>query len=70
MNLIERITQPTPRFFKIVRNIGLALAAISGSLLAAPVVLPAIIMHIAGYVAIAGGIMTAVSQAAVTDDVE
>jgi hypothetical protein len=39
MNLSERVQSPTPKFFKKVRNIGLILAAISGTLVAAPIAL-------------------------------
>ena len=69
MNIVNRMKSPTPRFFKKIRNIGLILAAIGGSILAAPVALPAVILQIAGYAAVAGTVATAVSQAA-TDDVE
>ena len=68
MTTIERITQPTPKFFQTIRNIGLTLAAVSAALLAAPVALPAIITTIAGYVAVGAGVMTAVSQTAVKND--
>jgi len=36
--------------------------ALSGSVIAAPVVLPAAVVSVAGYMAIAGGVITAVSQ--------
>ena len=36
--------------------------AISGSVIAAPVVLPAAVVSVAGYMAVAGGVITAVSQ--------
>lgn len=70
MTTIERISQPTPRFFQALRNIGLALAAVSTAIVAAPIALPAILTKIAGYVAVAGGVMTAVSQTAVKDEKE
>lgn len=65
MKLKQRVTSPTPKFFKKVRNIGLTLAAISGTLLAAPVALPAVIIKAAGYIAVASGVASAVSQTAV-----
>jgi hypothetical protein len=65
MSVLERALAPTPRFFRILKVIGLTLAAASGTLLAAPVALPAIITTIAGYVAIAGTVVTAVSQVTV-----
>jgi hypothetical protein len=68
MNLIQRASAPTPKFFKKVRNIGLILAAISGTILAAPVALPALVTTIASYLAVAGSIASAVSQ--VTTDTE
>lgn len=63
MTLKERLTSPTPTFFKKVRNIGLLLAAISATLFTAPVALPAAVVQIAGYLAVGGAVATAVSQA-------
>ena len=62
MNLIKRAKAPTPKFFKVLRNIGLALAAVGGTVLAAPVALPVVITSIGGYLAVAGGVLSAVSQ--------
>ncbi len=62
---------PTPKFFRVLRTIGLALAATGGTLLAAPVALPSALVALGGYLTVAGGVMTAVSQSAVageTDD--
>lgn len=70
MNVIERMKAPTPRFFRVLRNIGLVLAAAGGALLAAPIALPTAIVTVAGYLTVAGGVMTAVSQTAVEGDVE
>jgi ABC-type xylose transport system permease subunit len=68
MNLIERLQSPTPKFFRILRNVGLVLGAASAAILAAPVALPAAIVTVAGYLAVAGGVITAVSQTAVDED--
>ncbi|WP_228520865.1 hypothetical protein [Flavobacterium sp. HJJ] len=62
MNIVERAKAPTPKFFRVLRSIGLALLGISGSIIAAPVVLPAAIVTAAGYVAVAGGVISAISQ--------
>ena len=62
MNVVERAKAPTPKFFKILRAVGLALLAISGSVIAAPVVLPVTVVTVAGYLAVAGGVISAVSQ--------
>ncbi|OQP52824.1 hypothetical protein A4H97_24300 [Niastella yeongjuensis] len=69
-NIINRVQNTTPKFFQIVRNIGLVLAAVSAAVLAAPVALPAIITNIAGYLAVAGSVMGAVSQTAVLNEEE
>ncbi|UFH35058.1 hypothetical protein [Flavobacterium acetivorans] len=62
MNVLKRAKAPTPKFFKMLRNIGLALAAVGGSIIAAPVALPLTLVSIGGYLAVAGGVLSAVSQ--------
>ena len=66
MKIVERIKAPIPKFFKILRTIGLVMLAISGTVVAAPVVLPAVVVSVAGYMAVAGGILSAVSQMTVS----
>ncbi len=68
MNIVERAKAPTPKFFRILRTIGLALLAVGGSIATAPVALPAVIVTVAGYAAVAGGVLSAVSQITVDDD--
>lgn len=68
MNIIQRAKAPTPKFFRILRTVGLSLAAVGGSLLAAPVTLPVALVTVAGYLTLAGGVITAVSQTAVEND--
>jgi uncharacterized membrane protein HdeD (DUF308 family) len=68
MNVIERAKAPTPKFFRVLRAIGLALLSVGGSIAAAPVALPAVVVTVAGYVAVAGGVLSAVSQITVDDD--
>jgi len=65
MKIAERVKSPTPKFFKKVRNIGLGLAAVSATILAAPVSLPAILIKVAGYLAVAGSAAGTISQTAV-----
>jgi hypothetical protein len=67
MNIIERAAAPTPKFFKTLRNIGLVLAAISTAIVTAPVSLPAALITIAGYAAVGGAVLSAVSQVTITD---
>ena len=69
MNIVERAKAPTPKFFKILRTAGLALLAVSGSIVAAPVALPAVIVTVASYAAVAGGVLSAVSQITVDDGI-
>jgi uncharacterized membrane protein HdeD (DUF308 family) len=66
--IINRAKAPTPKFFKVLRTVGLALAAVGGTILASPIALPAIVTTIGGYVAVAGGVLSAASQLTTTDD--
>lgn len=67
MTIIQRLQAPTPKFFKILRNIGLGLAAAGGVLVAAPVAIPASLITLGGYLIVAGTVATAVAQSAVQD---
>lgn len=66
--IVNRAKAPTPKFFKVLRSLGLTLAAVGGTVLAAPILLPAAAISIAGYLAVAGGVLTAASQLSITDD--
>ncbi len=68
MKIIDRYKKPTPTFFRKLRNIGIALAATGGAILAAPISLPALVITIASYLAVAGTVVTTVSQAVVSDN--
>jgi hypothetical protein len=68
--IVNRMADSTPKFFRILRNIGIVLATASATTLAAGDILPAIVIKVAGYVAVAGSVMTAVSQAAVKNEKE
>lgn len=65
MNILERLKGPTPAFFKKLRMIGLAIAAVGGILVASPVILPAAVVTLGGYLIVAGSVATAVSQVTV-----
>ena len=67
MTIIARAKAPTPKFFKVLRNVGLALAAAGGALLAAPISLPAGIVALGGYLTVGGTVLTEVSQVTVED---
>lgn len=68
MSVAERVKAPTPKFFKVLRTVGLVLATISGTLLAAPIALPVAAATIITYVGVAGAVATAVSQLTVDDE--
>ena len=68
MNLVQRMKSPTPNYFKILRNIGLGLAAAGGALLASPFHLPEIISTIGEYLRVGGSVASAVSQSTVESE--
>jgi hypothetical protein len=65
MNLAERILAPTPKWFKILRTVGIALASVGGIILASPVALPVGLVSAAGYLVLGGSIISVVSQTGV-----
>ena len=68
MNLLDRVMSPTPTFFQKLRNIGLILAAVSAAIVGSPVALPVIVTTVAGYLAVAGTVLGAVSQITIPED--
>ncbi|MBX9782405.1 MAG: hypothetical protein K2X48_03830 [Chitinophagaceae bacterium] len=70
MSIIKRLKAPTPSFFKKLCNIGIALAAVGGAIVTAPVILPAVIVSAGGYLAVAGAVIGAVSQVTVQKEDE
>jgi len=68
MKIVTRAKAPTPKFFKMLRNVGLVLAAVGGSILAAPIALPVIVSSVGGYLVVAGGVASAVSQLTTKED--
>lgn len=69
MNIIKRVKSPTPKLFQVLRNLGLVMAAVGGTIIASPVALPAVVVTVAGYLTVAGGVLSAASQLAVDDQV-
>ena len=65
LTLVQRVVAPTPKFFRTLRAIGVVIGLVGGAILASPVALPAAIVTIGGYLALAGSIVTGVSQTAV-----
>ena len=70
MNLVARVQAPTPKWFKILRTIGLTLASVGGTIIASPVALPAGLVSAAGYLILGGSILSVVSQTAVKTEEE
>jgi len=69
MEIVQRMKAPTPSFFQKIKKIGLILTGISAAIITAPVSLPAILVSIAGYAAVAGATATAISQLTTSNDV-
>ena len=65
LTLVQRVVAPTPKFFRLLRTIGIVIGLVGGAILASPIVLPAAIITVGGYLAVAGSIVTGVSQTAV-----
>jgi uncharacterized membrane protein HdeD (DUF308 family) len=70
MNVVERTLAPTPKWFKILRNVGIALASVGGVIIASPVALPVGLVSAAGYLVLGGSIISVVSQTAVKSEEE
>ena len=64
LTIVDRVLATTPLFFRKVRTFGLILGLVGAALLAAPIGLPALVVTIGGYLALAGGIITTVAQTA------
>ena len=70
MNIVERALAPTPKWFKILRTVGIALATVGGTIIASPVALPVGLVSAAGYLVLGGSIISVVSQTAVKSEEE
>jgi uncharacterized membrane protein HdeD (DUF308 family) len=68
MNVVERVVAPTPKWFKILRTIGIVLASVGGVIIASPVALPVALVSAAGYLVLGGSIISIVSQTAVKSE--
>ena len=65
MNIVDRALAPTPKWFKVLRSVGIALASVGGIIIASPVALPIGLVSAAGYLVLSGSIISVVSQTAV-----
>ncbi len=64
----KRLKAPTPLFFRKLRTMGMLVTAVGTVLLTAPVGLPLLVVQLAGYLTVTGGVLTAVSQTTVIED--
>lgn len=62
MILKERWQSKTPKFWKKVQRIGIALGVIGGTIVALPVALPAAVITAGGYLVAAGTVTATLSQ--------
>jgi len=65
--LKERCKATTPPFFRKLRIVGLILVAAGSAVVATPIAFPALVVSIAGYIVVAGSVVTTVSQLAVPE---
>jgi hypothetical protein len=70
LNIAERVKAPTPKWFKILRTIGIALASVGGVIIASPIALPIGLVSAAGYLVLGGSIISVVSQTGVKTEEE
>ena len=70
LNIVERALAPTPKWFRILRTVGIAMASVGGVVLASPVALPVGLVSAAGYLILGGSIISVVSQTAVKSEEE
>ena len=65
MNYLKRITTKTPKFFRVIRNVGIIFLAAGGTLVASEFELPDFFSRLGEYLIVAGSVITAVAQAVV-----
>jgi hypothetical protein len=68
MKIKDRLKSKTPKFFRVVRTVGISLVAAGGVLVAAPVAIPAGLVAMGSYLIVAGTVATAVAQATVLEE--
>ncbi|MEX2484029.1 MAG: hypothetical protein WED10_05710 [Brumimicrobium sp.] len=67
-SIVNRCKAKTPPFFKKLRTVGLVIAAVGTTIVASPIAIPAAVVTVGGYMILGGTIITAVSQAAVSEE--
>jgi len=67
IGLKRRINSPSPTFFNKIKKFGLILSGVGTAILASPVVLPALITSMAGYLVTTGLVASAVAMVTVEE---
>jgi len=67
-NIKKRWNASTPKFWKNVQNIAIAVGAAAGVVIAAPITLPTAVVTVAGYLVTAGTVAATLSQLTVEDN--
>lgn len=65
--LVKRWKAETPDFWKKVQTIGIGIGAVGGIIVSAPVVLPAALITIGGYMVAIGSVAAVLSKLTVKD---
>lgn len=68
MNMKERWSAPTPKFWKRVQKIAITVGAVAGVIIAAPITLPAAVVTVATYAITAGTVAATLSQLTIEDN--
>jgi uncharacterized membrane protein len=69
-NLKERWQGKTPQFWKQVQRYAIVAGTIAGSIIAAPIALPTLVVAVAGYVATAGAVAATLSQLTIDNNTQ
>ncbi|MBD1364370.1 hypothetical protein IDJ77_11175 [Mucilaginibacter sp. ZT4R22] len=67
-NVVDRLTSPTPSFWKKVQKLALVIGAVSASIITAGAALPAVVVTVAGYAGLAAGTVVTVAQLTKDDE--
>jgi ABC-type xylose transport system permease subunit len=67
-NIKKRWNAPTPKFWKNVQKVAIAIGAAAGVVIAAPITLPTAVVTVAGYLVTAGTVAATLSQLTVEDN--
>lgn len=69
MKIKDRLKAKSPKLFQRITNACVALGAVGGVILAAPISLPLVLTTIGGYLVVAGSIGASISKLTVEDKV-